>query len=242
MMFDIGWAHQATPIEMIHLLLGLTLFVCSTVQPPLPTQIILKGIPWCSITSGPRNANQMAAQGYRRYGTEKGILYYRLDGAVKGFETIYFDHWGWREAKYINTKTNLGTFNEEVNKVTYLDGEWRYEYFPETQTAYYFESRQIQTAADKYRTKDMVAVGEEMLRNMGGVKTGTETFADVPCDVWKIERYRTTLWMWKGLTLKERSKTDNYPVGRTCLLLNLKDPVPTDKLLLPKVATLAQGQ
>ncbi|GIV30678.1 MAG: hypothetical protein KatS3mg029_0029 [Saprospiraceae bacterium] len=56
---------------------------------------------------GTRSAKEMVAAGYKRYGIEKGILYFRLDGAVKGTETIYFDHWGWREAKYINTETDL---------------------------------------------------------------------------------------------------------------------------------------
>lgn len=190
---------------------------------------------------GTRSATEMVAAGYKRYGIEKGILYYRLDGAVKGLETIYFDHWGWREAKYINIKTQVGDFREETNKVTYLDGEKRYEYDPATNAANWFESPQVAKAAEKYGTKDMTIVGDEMIKNMGGRKVKTEEFAGVECDVWEIDRYKTTLWMWKGLTLKERSKTDNIPIGRTCLIIEQDKPIPEEKITVPENAKLVKA-
>ncbi len=190
---------------------------------------------------GTRSATEMVAAGYKRYGIEKGILYFRLDGAVKGTETIYFDHWGWREAKYINTETDLGTFHEKVNKVTYLDGERRYEYDPTTRTAHWFESPQVEQAARKYGTRNMVDVGIEMIKNMGGVKVREESFAGVNCEVWDIKRYKTTLWMWQGLTLKERSKMDDIPVGRTCLIIETDKPIPADRILLPQGTTLIKS-
>lgn len=191
---------------------------------------------------GTRSATEMVAEGYKRYGVEKGILYYRLDGAVKGTETIYFDHWGWREAKYTNTKTEVGTFREETNKVTYLDGEKRYEYDPATNTANWFESPQVAEAAEKYGTKDMSIVGDEMIKKMGGQKVKTEEFAGVECDVWEIDRYKTTLWMWKGITLKERSKMDNIPVGRTCLIIEREKDIPEEKITVPQNAVLVKGE
>ncbi len=189
---------------------------------------------------GSRSAQEMVAAGYKRYGVEKGILYFRLDGAIKGTETIYFDHWGWREAKHINTKTQVGSFNEETNKVTYLDGENRYEYNPATHTANWFSSPQVAKAAEKYHTKDMTVVGIEMIKNMGGEKLRTEAFLGRECEVWELKQYRTTLWMWKGITVKERSKTDNIPVGRTCLIIDQEKPIPEEKITLPQKAILVK--
>ncbi|MBI5917165.1 MAG: hypothetical protein HY842_17475, partial [Bacteroidetes bacterium] len=122
--------------------------------------------------TGTRSAAEMVAAGFKRYGVEKGALIFRIDGAVQGTEHIFFDNWGWREAKYTRTTTELGTFNEKTNEEQYLEGERRYVYFPETNKAQYFDSQQIMAMADKYQTKDLVVVGNEMLKNMGAVPVG----------------------------------------------------------------------
>ncbi|GIV30677.1 MAG: hypothetical protein KatS3mg029_0028 [Saprospiraceae bacterium] len=76
---------------------------------------------------------------------------------------------------------------------------------------------------------------------MGGVKVREESFAGVNCEVWDIKRYKTTLWMWQGLTLKERSKMDDIPVGRTCLIIDREKPIPDEKISLPKAAIVVKG-
>lgn len=189
---------------------------------------------------GNRTAEEMVAAGFRRYGTEKGMVIFRIDGAVKGTEHIYFDHWGWREGKYVNTLTDAGAYKDTTVTVQYLDGERRYEYDPATQTALFFESKQVQASADRYGTKDMVKVGDEMIKKMGGVRTGTGDVRGVTCDVWEIERYRTTLHMWNGLTLKERSTIEALPVARTCILLDTINAFAVEKMLLPEGAVTNQ--
>jgi len=187
---------------------------------------------------GSRNAAQMVAAGFHRYGLEKGRFIFRMDGAVNGTEVIYFDHWGWREGKYTRTEADVGAYHEKTNKAQFLDGERRWEYDPKTNTANYFDSPQVQASADKYHTRDMVKVGDKMIVKMGGVHTGTEEFQHVMCDVWEIEKYRTTLYMWQGLTLKERSFTANIPVGRTCISILTDGEMPVDKMTVPAGAQL----
>ncbi len=185
-----------------------------------------------------RSAAEMVAAGFKRYGIEKGALIFRIDGAVNGTEHIYFDHWGWREAKYTKTKTELGTFNEETDEVQYLEGERRYQYFPKTNKASYFDSRQIMAMAEKYQTKDMVVVGNEMLKNMGAVPDGKAKVGEIECDVWVIERNRIRLYMWQGLTMAEESYVNNIPIGRRCLQVEVEKDMPLERLLLPKGAVL----
>lgn len=187
---------------------------------------------------GSRNAQEMVAAGFRRYGIEKGRLIFRLDGAVNGIEVIYFDHWGWREGKYVRTEANVGAYKEKTNMAQFLDGERRYEYDPKTNTANYFDSPQVEASAQKYQTKDMVKVADEMLKKMGGVHIKAEEFQGVMCDVWEIEKYRTTLHMWQGFTLKERSFTNNLPVGRTCISILSDADMPAEKMTVPAGAIL----
>lgn len=188
-----------------------------------------------------RSAEEMVAAGYRRYGIEKGALIFRIDGAMKGTEHIYFDHWGWREAKYTRTTTDVGSLQEHTNQVQYLEGERRYVYDPETNTANYFDSPQVRQSAEKYQTRDMVKVGIEMLKNMGGKPAGTGKIGDIDCDIWEIEQYRTTLHMWQGLTMKEQSFAGNIPVRRACVQIETDKEVPLERLLLPAGAKIVKA-
>ena len=181
-----------------------------------------------------RNAAQMVAAGFKRYGIEKGIVTYRLDGAMKGIEVIYFDSWGWREAHYERTESEVGSFHEKINRVQYLDGERRYQYDPKTQTAIFFDSPQVQQAADQWGTRDMVKVGAEMLKSMGGRLDGTGKVEDIECEIWKIDRMKTTLWMWQGLTLGEKAFAMDIPVSRRALTVKTDVEIPLEKLLLPE--------
>jgi hypothetical protein len=203
--------------------------VDSNTVTPVPASLKSEATP----APGSRNAAQMVAAGFHRYGIEKGRLIFRIDGAVKGTEVIYFDHWGWREGKYVRTEADVGAYHEKTNKAQYLDGERRYEYDPETNTANYFDSPQVEASAKKYQTKDMVKVGDEMIKRMGGVHIKAEEFQGVMCDVWEIGKYRTTLHMWQGLTLKERSFVSNIPVGRTCLSILTDADIPVEKMTVP---------
>lgn len=194
-----------------------------------------------SANIGRRSAEEMVAAGFKRYGIEKGILIFRIDGAMTGTENVYFDHWGWREGKYVQSQTDIGTYKQKKNTIQFLDGERRYEYHAETGDAHFFESRQVQKAADQYGTKDMTIVGDEMIKNMGGVVMAKVQIRGVECDVWDVDNYKTELSMWKGITMGERSHPENLPVARTCILLDTTSAIPLEKMILPEGVKLIQA-
>lgn len=185
-----------------------------------------------------RTAEQMVAAGFKRYGIEKGALIFRYDGAVEGTDHIFFDNWGWREAKYTKTHTELGTFQEQLDEVQYLDGEARYQYDPKTKKATYFFSQQVEAMAAQYKTKNMVAIGDEMLKAMGAKPAGKAKVGEIECDAWVIEKNRIKLYLWQGLTMAEESYVNNVPIGRRCILVELEKDLPLDRLLLPKGAVV----
>lgn len=187
---------------------------------------------------GKRTAEEMVEAGFKRYGIEKGILLFRIDGAMKGMDALYFDHWGWREGKYNMTDAEVGAYKKKNRSVQYLDGERRYQYEPGDTKAYFFESTQIQTVADKYNTTDMTIVGDEMIKDMGGEPAGKAEVMGVECDVWVIEKTRTTLYMWNGITMKEHSFTGGIPVTRRCVQLDTTGVIDLAKMTLPEVVEL----
>lgn len=187
---------------------------------------------------GQRSADEMVAAGFKRYGLEKGVLLFRIDGAMKGMEAIYFDHWGWREGRHKLTETEVGAYHDKDRSVQYLDGERRYQYETEENTAYFFESTQVQAAADKHGTKNMVLVTDEMLKDMGGERVGEAEVEGVMCDIWKVEKTKSTFYMWQGITMKEHSFTSNIPVTRRCVSLDTTKVVDLAKMTLPEGAKL----
>ncbi|MEZ4960523.1 MAG: hypothetical protein R2830_11955 [Saprospiraceae bacterium] len=183
--------------------------------------------------AGKRNAEEMVAAGFKRYGIEKGIFTFRLYGAVTGYEVLYFDNWGWREGRYIRTTADVGAYKEKTNKVQYLNGERRYEYDPETKIAHFFDSPQIQASADKYNTQDMTIVNDEMIKRMGGVAVGKDKVKGVECEVWRIENIKTTLCMAYGITMREESFASGIPVSRVAISVKTDVEVPEDKMTVP---------
>lgn len=227
----------------------LLIFSCSeTVPSPKPPAEVTKAeaLPAVVPTSvsvptsaiGQRTADEMVASGFKRYGVEKGVLLFRIDGAMKGMDALYFDHWGWREGKHNITDAEVGEYRKKDRSVQYLNGERRYQYEPEENKAYFFESTQVQAAADKYGTLDMTIVGDEMIKNMGGKRAGTAEVMGVECEVWLIEKTRTTLYMWNGITMKEHSFAGNIPVTRRCVQLDTSGVVDLEKMTLPKGAEM----
>lgn len=191
-----------------------------------------------SFAGAPRSAQQMATAGYKRYNVEKGTLVFQYTGAVSGTDYIYFDNWGWREAKYTRSSTKIGTFSEETNAVQYLDGESRYVYDPATNKAKYYDSRQAVTIAEQSGTKDLAAYGDVMLRNMGAKQNGKSKVQNIECDIWTIEAQQVKLYMWKGITMGEESYVSGILVGRNCTKVELDKNPPLQKLVLPKGAVV----
>lgn len=186
------------------------------------------------IGAPPRTAQQMVAAGYKRYGIEKGTLVFQYTGISSGTDYIYFDNWGWREAKYTRSTTKLGTFSEETNAVQYLDGESRYVYQNATNKAKFYDGRQAVTIAEQSGTKDLAAYGDVMLRNMGAKQTDKSKIQNIECDVWSIEDKNVKLFMWKGITMGEESYVNGNLVGRKLTQVELQKDPPLDKLVLPK--------
>ena len=80
----------------------------------------------------------------------------------------------------------------------------------------------------------MTIVGDEMIKQMGGVIAGTSEIQGITCEVWDIDPYKTELSMWKGITMGERSHPNNIPVARTCVSIDTTSEIPLEKMVLPK--------
>jgi len=137
-------------------------------------------------------------QEFKRYGIKSGIIEFELSGAQSGKETVYFDDWGYREAKYTEAELNIGGFTQKNSSITIMEGKMIYSIDLATNTGTKVEN----TMFDGLEDQDMEEIGEKMMKEMGGEKIGTEQVLDRECDVWEIKHMGSKTWVWKSIPLK----------------------------------------
>ncbi|MEP1095142.1 MAG: hypothetical protein ABJG78_08530 [Cyclobacteriaceae bacterium] len=137
-------------------------------------------------------------QKFKRYGIKSGIIEYELSGAQSGKETVYFDDWGYREAKYTEAEFSFSGFTQKNNSITIMEGKMIYSIDLSTNTGTKVEN----TMFDGLEDEDLEKMGEKMMKEMGGEKTGTEEVMNKECDVWEIKHMGSKTWVWKSIPLK----------------------------------------
>ncbi|OJJ19439.1 hypothetical protein BKI52_21770 [marine bacterium AO1-C] len=173
-----------------------------------------------------------------RYEVESGEVSYRLDGMQQGYETLYFDQWGAREARYTKAILRLGTgVEQEIDRLILTDKEWVYtiDFLEKTGTKTRnpaYDKKQADTNLD---VRDLSRINGQKLYKLGGQKTGQDQVADLPCEVWEVKRLAAKFWIWKQLVLKREPKIKTErTIIREAVRVTTGKPIPSDKFALPK--------
>ncbi len=179
--------------------------------------------------------NSSPDQEFKRYGVKSGIIEYELSGAQSGKETIYFDDWGYREAKYSETELSFGGFSQKTSTLTILEGKMIYSIDLATNTGTKMENPMFAELKDD----ELIEMGEQMMKQMGGEKTGTATLLDKTCDVWEIKQMGTKTYVWNSIPLKTEV---NMGMQMNITAVSFAEgEVPQDKLKIPEGVTFSEG-
>ncbi len=150
-------------------------------------------------------ANQM-----KLYDVKSGKITYEIKGSGKisgqkmqsmGKKRMIFDAYGAQHITEENTIDKQTVMREvmitKTHTMTYLKGSM----------AYYvsFENRRIRRTGNMAASlmgegKDMKQTGEELMKKMGGKKTGTDKVLGYTCDVWNL--VSTKQCIYKGIPLR----------------------------------------
>lgn len=171
-----------------------------------------------------------------RYKVKSGIVEYKITGTQSGRETLYFDKFGKREATYSNTKISFGGFSQETNTMALLKGKYQYNIDLDKKTGNKIDNpflqQMNQSAAEQ--GKDLTDAGEEMMKQMGGKKIGTEMFLGKKCDVWEIKQMSTKVWVYKGIALKTESNMAGMKMTKVATSFQENVKIPEIKFTIPK--------
>lgn len=187
-------------------------------------------------------ASELRDAGHRRYQIESGIVEYQMSGGQNGSETIYFDRWGMREAKYTRTEISFSGITQKTNTLTLIDGEWIYVLDMDKRTGTKTKNTLLKTIAEKTGKKDFGEIGEQMLRDMGGEKIGSEEIAGKPCDVWEVKRLGSRSWVWKSIALKTQVKLGGLEMTSVATLIEEGVSIPEDKFALPSDVNITESE
>ncbi len=176
----------------------------------------------------------------KRYTIETGIIEYEYTGVQTGTETLYFDQWGMREAKYKNTEMDMMGFKQKENKVEIMKDGYIYSFTPGAKTGTKMEVPFLNELTKN--NDDLGEVGLEILKQMGGKKIGTGEVAGKSCDIWEIESVGTKAWVWNAITLKAEINMMGMTVNMTAKSIKANASVQEEKMKIPDGITFTESQ
>ncbi|EAY24188.1 hypothetical protein [Microscilla marina] len=197
---------------------------------------------WCILASGLTacggNKTGSNTAKTHRYEVESGEISYRLNGIQQGYETVYFDQWGAREARYTKATLKVGSnVDRKVDRMILTDKEWVYsiDFLEKTGTkmrnpAYDQNPKQI-----SLNPQDLSRINAQKLFKLGGQKTGQDQVTDLTCDVWEVKRLAAKFWIWKQIVLKRIPKiATERTITREAVRVTTGQKIADEKFALPK--------
>ena len=173
----------------------------------------------------------LSAQDMKRYDFKSGKVEYKLSGATTGTQTMFFDNYGMKEAKYADMSIDMMGVKQKKNTLTILDGKDTYVVDWEKGTA-------VKMATPLYnmfpKGKNLQHAGEKMMENMGAEKTGTAKVLNKNCDVWEIKKAGMKMWMWKSIPLKVEVNMMGMEMNQEATSVETDIKIPASKFEIPK--------
>ncbi len=173
----------------------------------------------------------LSAQDFKRYDFKSGKVEYKLSGATKGTQTMFFDNYGMKEAKFADMSIEMMGMKQKKNTLTILDGK-------DTYVVDWEKGSAVKMKTPLYsmfpKGTDLKNVGETMMQNMGAEKTGTGTVLGKKCDVWEIKKAGTKLWVWDSIPLKVEVKMMGIEMNQVATSVETDVKIPASKFEIPK--------
>ncbi len=179
---------------------------------------------------------ELVRAGYRRYDVESGIIEYQVTGTQRGTQKLYFDHWGWREAKFIETEgADLTVRNIEI-----LEGRWLTTVNLIDRSAKRRANPVFDQMMQSADNKHMGRLGLDLMRQMGGQVLRKENILGYPCDVWELKALGGRSWLWQHITLKTEVEKWDLIMNTTALSIDTEASLPPDIFALPSDISITE--
>jgi len=170
---------------------------------------------------------------YQRYVDKSGIIEYEVTGYQSGTETLYFDDYGVREAKYKDLTMEMFGVKQKTNQIEYLDGYMQYTINLDDNTGTKIENTMLKQMVESSEGNDLGELGKKMLVSMGGEKLGEEQFLGKKCEVWQLLSMGTKVWIWNYIPLKTEMDMMGMKITYKATNVQINVSIPNDKIGIP---------
>lgn len=143
------------------------------------------------------NANNIP----KKYLVQSGMIEYQLSGVQTGTRTLFWDDWGFRQAIYEDSKTEVMGLSQSSKSKSINVADKSYSIDLTTNTGI-----ETPNPADKIlesiSDEEAEEVTNRMMKSLGGEKIGTDTIAGKTCDVWTVAIGETETCVWQNIPLR----------------------------------------
>jgi hypothetical protein len=179
------------------------------------------------------NGVDLAARGYRRYDLERAVVHYRITGDEEAAETLYFDHWGMREARLRQPVGTAGT------TLILIDGDATFVVDVAAKRATVQATRHVPGTA-----MPLTHLGKRRrawFESLGGKAVGRGRIAGRSCERWETPVLGTTVCLWKFLPLAAETRVDGTHRRRIAVQVDVDPQIPPERFTLPPGIAVGQG-
>ena len=177
---------------------------------------------------------------YKRYKYKSGFIEYKFTGDQTGSETLYFDDYGMKVAKYTNATLKFGKAVTPINKLDLIKNGYQFIIDLLTNTGNRTPDPTL-NSLEEGEEHDLTKLEEETLIELGAMKIGTEVVAGKKCDVWEMPNINMKIWLWEGFTLRNTTKIPGLSeINLVAWDVKMDIPVPEDKFRIPLGANITE--
>jgi len=173
----------------------------------------------------------ISAQDFKRYEFKSGKVVYQSTGSMTGSETMYFDNYGMLEVKNTTATLEMMGIKQVTDTKVIMNNKWVYTIDNNSGEANKMENPLYSMFP---QGTDLEKVGEEMMKNMGGVKIGTETIIGKNCDIWEIKKLMSKVWVWKSIPIKSEINMMGMKITQIATSVEIDITVSADKFKIPE--------
>lgn len=164
------------------------------------------------------------------YALEQGTIEYEISGAARGKETLYFDQWGMRQARYKMLEAQrMGS----SNTVTLNLGAEIVLMDPDKNLGQKKEDVKLKEVLGSMKADDVQLIAVKLLTVLGGKKVGDEKVLDRPCEVWETAALKMKTWLWNGIALKMSMDTPEGEILYTAIKVDQNTLVEEKYFVIP---------
>lgn len=170
----------------------------------------------------------------RLYNIPSAIVDYEISGLKTGRERLYFDTWGARQVSYTHTKMQVMGLSQEENILKILDGQWSYTIDLPKATGIREKNPLLKTYVSKIKRNGQLLLGDEVIRDMGGRKAGSNYILGHSCQVWIVPKTHTSYCLWKHLPLLTVMSDSGIELVSRAVSINENVPLKQDIFKIPE--------